>query len=81
MAIHPIDFRYGTPEMKSIWTEDHRFICIVRAEIALAHAQAAVGMIPIEDAEFIEKNAPAASHNRAKEIEAEISHETIAIVS
>ena len=80
MAIHPIDFRYGTPEMKSIWTEDHRFVCIVRAEIALAHAQAVVGMIPTEDAELIEKNAPAASHNRAKEIEAEISHDTMAIV-
>ncbi len=80
MAIHPIDFRYGTPEMKSIWTEEHRFVCIVRAEVALAHAQAAVGMIPTEDAEIIEKNAPAASYNRAKEIEAEISHDTMAIV-
>ena len=79
MAIHPIDFRYGTPEMKRVWSEENRFTCIVRAEIALSHAQGIVGMIPVEDAEIIEKQALFASHNRAKEIEAEISHDTMAI--
>lgn len=79
MAIHPIDFRYGTPEMKRVWSEDNRFACIVRAEVALAHAQSIVGMIPAEDAAVIEKNAGSASRIRAKEIEAEISHDTMAI--
>ena len=79
MAIHPIDFRYGTPEMKRVWSEDNRFTCIVRAEVALSHAQGVVGMIPVEDAEIIEKNALSASRIRAKEIEAEISHDTMAI--
>ena len=79
MAIHPIDFRYGTPEMKRVWSEENRFTCIVRAEIALSHAQGIVGMIPVEDAEIIEKNALSASRIRAKEIEAEISHDTVAI--
>jgi len=36
-------------------------------------------MIPVEDAEIIEKNALSASRIRAKEIEAEISHDTMAI--
>ncbi|MDO5846502.1 MAG: adenylosuccinate lyase [Methanocorpusculum sp.] len=80
MPIHPIDFRYGTPEMKSIWSEEHRFSCIVRAETALAHAEGIVGMIPAEDAEKIEKNAPSASLIRAKEIEAEINHDTMAVI-
>ncbi len=79
MAIHPIDFRYGTPEMKRVWSEENRFTCIVRAEVALSHAQGVVGMIPVEDAEIIEKNALSASRIRAKEIEAEISHDTMAI--
>ena len=79
MAIHPIDFRYGTPEMKRVWSEDNRFTCIVRVEVALAHAQGVVGMIPAEDAAIIEKNALSASRVRAKEIEAEISHDTMAI--
>ncbi len=79
MAIHPIDFRYGTPEMKRVWSEENRFTCIVRAEVALSHAQGVVGMIPVDDAEIIEKNALSASRIRAKEIEAEISHDTMAI--
>lgn len=80
MPIHPIDFRYGTPEMKSIWSEEHRFSCIVRAETALAHAEGIVGMIPAEDAAIIEKNAPSASLARSKEIEAEINHDTMAVI-
>ncbi|MDR0981544.1 MAG: adenylosuccinate lyase [Methanocalculaceae archaeon] len=80
MAIHPIDYRYGTPEMRSIWSEEHRFTCLVRAEIALAHAEAEVGMIPAEDAKVIEQNALSASLVRAKEIEAEINHDTMAMI-
>lgn len=80
MAIHPIDYRYGTPEMRSIWGEEHRFMCLIRAEIALAHAQAELGMIPSEDAQVIEQNALSASLVRAKEIEAEINHDTMAMI-
>jgi hypothetical protein len=36
MAIHPIDFRYGTPEMKAIWEEDFRLRCLFKVEGALA---------------------------------------------
>lgn len=80
MAIHPIDYRYGTPEMRSIWSEEHRFMCLIRAEIALAHAQAELGMIPSEDAKVIEQNALSASIVRAKEIETEINHDTMAMI-
>jgi len=80
MAIHPIEFRYGTPEMRAVWSEKNRFCCIVRAEVALATAEAAHGMIPAAAAEAIAKRAPDASLDRAKEIEAEISHDMMAIV-
>ncbi|MDR0439276.1 MAG: adenylosuccinate lyase [Methanocalculaceae archaeon] len=80
MAIHPIDYRYGTPEMRIIWSEEHRFTCLVRAEIALAHAEAEVGMIPAEDAKIIEQKALSASLMRAKEIEVEINHDTMAMI-
>lgn len=80
MIIHPIDYRYGTPEMKSVWSEENRFKCIIKAETALAHAQAKAGIIPKEDAEIIEKNAVNASLSRAKNIEEEISHEMMAMV-
>lgn len=80
MAIHPIEFRYGTPEMKQVFSEEHRFRCIIEAEIALAHAEGALGMIPREDAEIIAEKARGASLERSKEIEEEIHHDMMAFV-
>jgi adenylosuccinate lyase len=80
MAIHPIDYRYGTPEMRAVWSEENRFRSIVTAEVALAQAEAVHGMIPKEDAEAIRSCAMQASLEAAKEIEAEIHHDMMAIV-
>ncbi|HJK02502.1 MAG TPA: adenylosuccinate lyase, partial [Methanocorpusculum sp.] len=75
-----IDYRYGTPEMLKIWSEEYRFSCLIRAEIALAQAEAEVGMIPKEDAQVIKQHALSASLARAKEIEIEINHDTMAMI-
>ena len=80
MAVHPIEERYGTPEMRAIWSEKKRFACIVAAEVALAKAEAAHGMIPPEAAAEIGQHAQNASLERAKAIELEISHDMMAIV-
>jgi adenylosuccinate lyase len=80
MVIHPIEFRYGTPEMRSIWSEEHRFSCIVSAEVALAKAEAINGLVPRESAEEIARCAPRATLERAREIENEIGHDMMAIV-
>ncbi len=80
MAIHPIDYRYGTQEMRDVWSEENRFRAIVTAEVALARAEAALGVIPAEDAEAIRRSAMNASLARAKEIEDEIHHDMMAIV-
>ncbi len=80
MAIHPIEYRYGTPEMRAVWSEENRFRSIVEAEAALAEAEAACGLIPSADAEVIRKSAQTASLDRAREIEAEISHDMMAVV-
>lgn len=80
MAVHPIEYRYGTPEMRAVWSEEHRFACIVAAEVALAKALAAHDVIPREAAEEIARCAPRAELARAKEIEAEIGHDVMSIV-
>ncbi|GAA5262593.1 adenylosuccinate lyase [Methanocalculus sp. MC3] len=80
MAIHPIDFRYGTTEMRRVWSEEARFNAIIRAEVALAAAEAEIGLIPMESAEAIAAAAPKASLRRANEIEAEINHDMMAVV-
>jgi hypothetical protein len=80
MAVHPIEERYGTPEMRAVWSKQNRFSCIVAAEVALAKAQAMHGMIPAPAADAIEANAPRASPARANAIESEIGHDMMAVV-
>lgn len=80
MAIHPIEFRYGTEEMKRVFGEEHRFRSIIKAEVALARAEGAVGMIPPADADEIAQKANTASLERSKEIEEEIHHDMMAVV-
>jgi adenylosuccinate lyase len=80
MAIHPIDFRYGTPEMKAIWEEDFRLRCLFKVEAALARAEEEVGLLPKGAAEDIAAAAQVASPQRAKQIEEEIGHDMMATV-
>lgn len=80
MAIHPIEFRYGNPEMKDLWSENYRFRCLFRVEAALSRAEEELGLIPEGAAEDIERAAEKASPDRAKEIEDEIGHDMMAVV-
>ncbi|MDO8872389.1 MAG: adenylosuccinate lyase [Methanoregula sp.] len=80
MAVHPIEERYGTKEMRAVWSEKNRFSCVVAAEVALARAEAHHGMIPAAAAVEISEKAHNASLERAKAIELEISHDMMAIV-
>jgi adenylosuccinate lyase len=80
MAVHPIEYRYGTPEMREVWSEEYRFHRIIDAEVALAVALAAHGIVPAEAAAEIRNHAHATQLSRAKEIEDEIHHDMMAIV-
>ncbi|MDK2891686.1 adenylosuccinate lyase [Methanohalophilus sp.] len=80
MAIHPIEFRYGTEEMKQVWSEDNRLRCILKAEAALAKAEAYVGLIPEDAARLIEEGISKVEIARVKEIEDEIHHDMMAVV-
>jgi len=81
MAVHPIEERYGTPEMRAVWSEKTRFACVVAVEVALANAEAVHGMIPAAAAAEIGLHAQKASLQRAKAIEREISHDMMAMVT
>ena len=83
MPVLPIDTgRYGTPEMVRVFDEESRLRAMLLVEGALALAQAEVGEIPREDAERIWQVASSGlvRLERVKEIEAEIKHETMAVV-
>jgi adenylosuccinate lyase len=80
MPIHPIEYRYGTSEMKDIWSEENKLQYVLKVEAALAKAEADLGMIPKRAAQSIFKAIGKVKLNRVKEIEDEIHHDMMAIV-
>ena len=81
MAIHPIEFRYGTPEMKSIWEEENKLQRMLDVESALAQAEGKLGIIPQEVADEIaaKANTKYVKLERVKAIEAETNHDIAAL--
>ncbi|TGC08513.1 adenylosuccinate lyase [Methanolobus halotolerans] len=80
MAIHPIEYRYGTEEMKLVWSEANRLGKIMSVEAALAKAEADIGLIPRVAADMIEASIDMVETGRVNEIEDEIHHDMMAVV-
>ena len=80
VAIHPIDYRYGTAEMKHVWSQENRLAKILQVEAALALAEADMGLIPADAAEIISQSISSVKAERVDEIEAEIHHDMMAVV-
>lgn len=82
LTVCPLDFRYGRKEMLSIFDEEERLKAMLQVESALAQAEAKYGVIPKDAAKSIDKavNAGTVKIQRVKEIEAEIGHDTMAMV-
>ncbi len=80
VAIHPIDYRYGTAEMKHVWSQENRLTKILQTEAALARAEADMGLIPADAAEIIFESISSVKTERVDEIEAEIHHDMMAVV-
>jgi adenylosuccinate lyase len=82
MAIHPIEFRYGTPEMKSVWEAENKLQKMLEVEAALAEAEAQLGLVPEEAAREIRSKASTqyVTSARVAEIEKETNHDIASIV-
>jgi adenylosuccinate lyase len=82
MAIHPIEYRYGTPEMRSVWEADNKLQRMLDVEAALAEAEAELGLIPREAAVEIKNKASTkyVTWERVSEIERETNHDIAALV-
>jgi adenylosuccinate lyase len=80
----PLDFRYGRPEMKALFSESAKLRYLLEVEAALCRAHAKVGAIPQAAADHVSKVARNANNEvrleRVKEIEAEIRHDLMAVV-
>ena len=82
MAIHPIEFRYGTPEMKNIWESENKLQKMLDVESALSQAEAELGIIPKEVADEIKSKASTkfVKLERVNQIERETNHDIAALV-
>ena len=82
MAAHPIDYRYGSKEMRRVWDEENRLEYYLRVEAALARALAKLGKIPPSAAKEITEKADTrhVKLERVRAIEAETKHDVMAMV-
>jgi adenylosuccinate lyase len=80
MIVHPIDYRYGTPEMKRIWSEESKIKRMIWVEIALLRALAKKGYLNEEKVKKAQDQALKVTPERVKEIEREIRHDVMALV-
>ncbi|MGC9780350.1 MAG: adenylosuccinate lyase [Candidatus Heimdallarchaeota archaeon] len=81
-CLHPIDWRYGSEEMRDIFSREKRLELLLKVEAAIAYGDAMVGNIPKKAAEEIEKKASLkyVKIKRVDEIESEISHDIASVV-
>lgn len=82
MAIHPIDFRYGSKEIREIFEEEKKLETQLKVEAVLSQTLAQMGKIPKEAAEEITKKATIefVKLERVKQIEEETKHDIMALV-
>jgi adenylosuccinate lyase len=74
----PFSWRYGSPEMRSVWSEIHKRQLWRKAWVALARVQASFGLVSPEQVDELEAHAGQVDLPRALEIEAEIHHDLMA---
>ncbi len=82
MSVHPIDYRYGSSEMRAVFDEEKRLEQQLRVEAALAEALADLGKIPKEAAQKIKEKANTRDVKLevVKKIEEETKHDVMALV-
>ena len=78
--LSPLTWRYGSPEMRTLWSEAHKRRLWRRIWIALAEAEQAAGLVTAEQVADLRAHAENINLARAQEIEAEIHHDLMAEV-
>ncbi len=74
----PFQWRYGSEEMRRIWSEVYRRRLMRRVWVALARAQARAGLAHPEQVADLEAHQDEVDLERAAEIEAQIHHDVMA---
>ncbi len=78
--LSPFTWRYGSPEMRALWSEAHRRRLWRRIWVALAEAEQAAGLVTAAQVSDLRGHADNIDLARAQTIEAEIHHDLMAEV-
>ena len=76
--ISPLTWRYGSQEMRHLWSEHHKRRLMRRVWIALAAAQHQAGLVTAEQLADLQNHAETIDIARALEIEQETRHDVMA---
>jgi adenylosuccinate lyase len=76
----PFSWRYGSPEMRRIWSEHNKRLLWRQIWVALAEVQSSYGLVSREQAADLRTHSAEIDLPRALEIEAEIQHDLMAEV-
>jgi adenylosuccinate lyase len=79
--ISPFTWRYGSPEMRKIWSEFHKRLLMRRVWVALATVQHKAGLVSVEQLNDIQSQAENVDIGRAQEIEKEVRHDVMAEIA
>ncbi len=78
--LSPFTWRYGSPEMRALWSEAAKRRLWRRIWVALAEAEQAAGLVNAEQVADLRRHVDEINLARAQEIEAEIHHDLMAEV-
>ncbi len=76
--LSPLTWRYGSAEMRRIWSEAHRRRLLRRVWVALARAQSEAGLVTPEQVADLEVHQDEVDIPRAERLEAELRHDLMA---
>jgi len=75
--LSPLTWRYGSDEMRRIWSQVHQRRLWRRIWVALAEAQAELGLVTAAQAADLKAHAGEVNLERSLQIEAEIKHDVV----
>jgi len=78
--LSPFSWRYGSDEMRRLWSEEHKRRLWRRIWVALAETQSEFGLVTAEQAADLRAHAGEVNVERSLAIEAEIHHDLMAEV-
>lgn len=78
--LSPFSWRYGSDDMRRLWSEEHKRRLWRRIWVALAETQSELGLVTAEQAADLRAHADEVNVERSLAIEAEIHHDLMAEV-